>query len=107
MRKATRFAPMHAFPDPRRYALPGTASAEASALHDLAAHSLAGETGQAADGFDEAIATRLAAILDRGDGATLASTLDAAPTLAVYRHLWRCIARLAATAAVGKRADWA
>ena len=89
---------MNELPDPRRYAHPGAAVPEAAALHDLAARSLGAATAQESGVLDGAIASALEAMLARVDGAALAVVLDSAPTLAVYRHLWRTLSRLASTA---------
>lgn len=89
---------MNELPDPRRYAQPDAAEPEAAALHALAARSLAAATAQASDVLDDAITSTLDAMLVRGDGAALAAVLDSAPTLAVYRHVWRSLSRLASWA---------
>lgn len=88
-------------PDPRHYPHAGEAPPEAAALHALAARSLAAATGQDAGALDDAIASLLDAMLARGDGAGLAAVLDSAPTLAIHRHLWRSLCRLAGTARDG------
>ena len=86
---------MNDLPDPRRYPRQGAAAPEAEALHALAERSLAAATAQDSDVADEAIAAMLDAMLARGDGEALAAALDSAPTLAIYRHLWRSLSRLA------------
>lgn len=91
-------SPMNDLPDPRRFPLRDAAGPEAAALHALAARSLAAATAQDAGALDDALASTLDALLARGDGEALAAVLDSAPTLAVYRHLWRSLSRLARAA---------
>jgi hypothetical protein len=88
---------MNNLPDPRRPPDAEEAAPEAAALHALAARSLSAATGQDADALDAAIASKLDAMLAGGDGAGLAAVLDSAPSLAVHRHLWRSLSRLART----------
>lgn len=81
-------------PDPRRYPSPSGASQEAATLHALAQRGLTA-AAQDTDALDCKIASVLGAMLTRGDGAALADAVRCAPSLAVYRHLWRALSRRA------------
>ena len=89
---------MDALSDPRRFPDPEAAPSFAAALHALAANSLGASTGRDADANDATIRGRLEDLVALGDGEALADVLTFAPTLAVYRHLWRLVSRLAGTA---------
>lgn len=89
---------MNELPDPRRYPPASAADPAAFNLHQLAARSLAAPTSQDADALDRAIGSALEGLLAQHDGAALAAVLDSAPTLAVHRHLWRTLSRLAGAA---------
>jgi hypothetical protein len=78
--------------DPRTYAAPGTAPAQLAALHALAEASLASGTGQEASAHNEAIRAGLEALLQPGNGDSLARLFASAPSCAIYRHLWRLLA---------------
>src|SRR5438105_8154089 len=78
--------------DPRSW-LPADAAPElAAALHALAHASLTAATAQESDRLDARIRSDLAALIDAGDGAGLASAFASAPSAGVYRHLWRQLA---------------
>ena len=89
---------MNDLPDPRRYPPAGAGGPATAGLHELAMRSLCAATAQEADRLDAAIASALGALLAGEDGAALAGVLDSAPTLDVYRHLWRSLSRLAGVA---------
>ena len=55
----------------------------------LAASSLADSSTARADEFDRALTTQLVQRLGDGDGSWLAGLFDAAPSVAIARHLWR------------------
>ncbi len=80
-------------PDPRTYPAPEAAGASARELHALAEASLGAETGVASDAVEAELATRVRALVDGADGASLADALATSPSAAVYRHLWRAIVR--------------
>jgi hypothetical protein len=83
----------HAIPDPRSFPDPSAAGAAAARLYALADASLGATTGQVAAAHDAEIASELAARLAAGDGTGLAALFAGAPAVAVYRHLWRLLAR--------------
>ena len=89
---------MHELPDPRVRAHPAAHDPAATALYALAEASLHAATGQEADAPDAAIAAGIAGLIARSDGAALARLLDDAPTIAIYRHLWRALSREAGAA---------
>jgi hypothetical protein len=82
-----------AIPDPRSFPDPAAAGPVAARLYALTDESLAATTGQSATAADAAIAAALGALLAAGDGPGLAATFAGAPSVAVYRHLWRQLAR--------------
>jgi len=88
---------MDALSDPRRFPDPDAAPSFAAALHSLAAKSLGAPTGREAEASDATIRGQLEDLVARGDGEALAGVLASAPTVAVYRHLWRSVSRLAGT----------
>ena len=79
-----------AIPDPRIFADARDASPEATACYALAEASLAAETGHRAEMLDVELRRALTGQLN-GDGAVLAATLAASPSVAVARHLWRAL----------------
>lgn len=78
--------------DPRHFATPSNARADALELYRLARESLEADTSQAADARDREIANALPPLLASGNGAALADLFEGAPSPAVYRHLWRALA---------------
>ena len=78
-------------PDPRVFPPPGEADDASRMLHDLAARSLAGATGERSVASDAGIAARLDALFAARDGAALARALASSPTAAIHRHLWRAL----------------
>jgi len=81
-------APME---DPRQF--PTSADARAIALHQLAARSLAAPTSRESDACDEGLASALTAMFVPSAASDLAALFDTAPSLDVYRHLWRGLAK--------------
>jgi len=79
--------------DPRVFPDPSAAPAGAARLHALAAASQAAATTQKATVQDAAIRSSLVALLAPGRGAELAEIFATAPSVAVYRHLWRLLAQ--------------
>lgn len=80
-------------PDPRSFPDPSTAPAAAARVHALATASLgAGAQGEA-DARDLEIDVDLTRLIEAGDGDVLAAVLATAPSVAVYRHVWRALAR--------------
>jgi hypothetical protein len=79
--------------DPRVFPDPAAATAEAARLHRLAMESLAAATGRDAEASDAELAPLLDALLAPGQGARLAEVFASAPSVAVYRHLWRRLAQ--------------
>ncbi len=75
-------------PDPRTFPEPGAAPVHARRLHRLAAESLEADVGTRADALDREIRAALAAAIE-GEGGALATLIDAAPSSAIARHLWR------------------
>ena len=63
-------------------------------MHALALASLGAATSQDADREDARIADAFAAMIAAADGDALALAFDSAPSAAVYRHLWRSLARV-------------
>lgn len=78
-------------PDPRTYPPADAATAAARALHALADASLGADTGIVADAREAELAGRVGALVDAGDGASLADALASSPSAAIHRHLWRAI----------------
>ncbi len=81
---------MHDIQDPRRLPDPAAASAECARLHALTAASQAAQ-GPEAVALDAEIARGLQELLAPGHGDRLAAVFETAPTVAVYRHLWRLL----------------
>ena len=79
--------------DPRQFATPEDAEPLAGSLYRLAAESLAAATSQRADAHDVEIETGLLAMLAPGAGARLDALFAGVPSAAVYRHLWRALAK--------------
>ncbi len=75
-------------PDPRVFPDAGLAAPEAAKLHALAAAALQAETGPRERALDRALRSELRHWVE-GDGAALAALFDAAPSIAIARHLWR------------------
>lgn len=78
--------------DPRRFPHPGDTPAAISRLLALAEESQGAETAQRADACDATIAAAIDGMLRPGAGESLAALFAAAPSAAVYRHLWRILA---------------
>lgn len=91
---------MSSLPDPRRFPLRPNAAPEAQRLYALAEASLGASTRDEADRSDDAIGREIGAML-RADGDGLSRLLDGAPSVAVYRHLWRSLARQSAASRAG------
>jgi hypothetical protein len=85
----TAAAPI-ALPDPRSFPDARTASPVAAALYGRAESSLAADTGLRAECLDRELRAMLRARL-AGDGATLATIIAGAPSVAIARHLWRLL----------------
>lgn len=83
---------MPASDDPRMFPDPALAPAESALLHALAAASQAATTGQEATALDEEIRRTLYTLLVPDHGERLANVFATAPSVAVYRHLWRLLA---------------
>ena len=79
--------------DPRRFPPLDRAPDSAARLYAIAQSSLGAATSRDADACDAELASALDALLRPGLGAALATLFDAAPSAAVYRHLWRILAR--------------
>jgi hypothetical protein len=90
-------AAMASIADPRIWPDPAAAPARAARLHALAAASLGEAIAQDSDRDDARILAALAAMIDAHDGAQLAEVFDSAPSAAIYRHLWRQLARAETT----------
>ena len=78
--------------DPRTFPDPALVPAESARLHALAALSQAASTGQEAAALDGEIRQALGALLAPNHGDRLASVFLTAPSVAIYRHLWRLLA---------------
>ena len=74
--------------DPRVFPDAGSAAPAAAKLHALAAAALDADTGPGARALDRELRSELGRWLD-GDGVALAAMFDAAPSVAIARHLWR------------------
>ena len=83
---------MTSISDPRVWPAPPTAE-PAVTLHRHVQESLAAATSIEAEHHHVAIESRLRALIETDDGATLAAIFDSAPSAAIYRHLWRALAR--------------
>jgi len=82
--------------DPRAW--PAATNAEPCAtLHRHAERSLGAATSADAERHDAAIESQLALLLANRDDASLLRIFDSAPSCAVYRHLWRALARAEST----------
>jgi hypothetical protein len=81
--------------DPRSFPDASRAPQDAQEAFRLAVASLEAGTGQEAQAFDAALDARIDALLAGADtdaaGRRLASWLEAAPSVAVHRRLWRAI----------------
>src|SRR5450755_1897606 len=73
--------------DPRQF--PAGTDARHAPLFALAASSLAQTSTARADQIDAEVTTQLVQRLEDSDGVTLAELFDAAPSVAIARHLWR------------------
>jgi hypothetical protein len=91
-------------PDPRSFPDPAGATPASARLHALAAASLSAQAQGAADALDAEIDTAWADLVEGGHGDALAAALDSAPSVAIHRHLWRALARVAARALAGNGA---
>jgi hypothetical protein len=78
--------------DPRVFPDPAAAPADAARLHALAAASQSAPTTQESTGLETALRQSLGGLLAPGCGAKLAEVFATAPSVAVYRHLWRLLA---------------
>jgi len=78
-------------PDPRTFPPADAANASARALHAQADASLGAATGLVADACEAELGGRIGALIDAGDGASLADALATSPSAAIHRHLWRAI----------------
>lgn len=79
-------------PDPRTFPSSSDAAPLAARLHTLAEASLAATTGQVSAARDAEIAAAIRALLLAGDGEALAALFTSAPSVSVYRQLWRSLA---------------
>ena len=79
--------------DPRTFPEASAAPPAAARVHALAAASLGAQAQGEAAAHDAAIDAELARLVGAGDGDALAILLDAAPSVAIHRHLWRALAR--------------
>jgi len=79
--------------DPRRFPPLDDAPPAYARLFALAAQSQGASTGQHADACDAELAAAIDAMLRPGADGSLAALFDAAPSAAVYRHLWRILAQ--------------
>ena len=81
--------------DPRRFPEAAAAPADARAVHALAQASLAATTGIEAEACGRELDARIdrehAAADPRAAGERLALWLSSAPSVAIYRHLWRAL----------------
>ena len=78
--------------DPRRFPHAAGAPASLVRVFALAEESQGAETAQHADACDAAIAAAIDDMLRPDAGGSLAALFAAAPSAAVYRHLWRILA---------------
>ena len=79
-------------PDPRSFS--PVADARFAALFARAARSLGASGVEAASAEDRAVEQGIAALFDDLTGASLAALFDAAPSVALYRYLWRRVSDL-------------
>jgi hypothetical protein len=79
--------------DPRRFPPAAAAPPSCARLHALAVDSLGAQTGAQSDACDAQIGLALDALLAGPDAAALEALFATAPSSAVYRHLWRLLAR--------------
>jgi hypothetical protein len=77
--------------DPRRFPHAATAPPPCAHVFALAQRSLTAETGQVADACDRELAGALDALLLPGQGEALHALFAAAPSAAIYRHVWRIL----------------
>ena len=94
---------MTSISDPRVWPSP-TAAEPFATLHRHATESLAASTAIDAERHDAEIGAQLKAWLERRDGAPLAALFESAPSGAIYRHLWRELARAGAGTDAGAMA---
>jgi hypothetical protein len=78
--------------DPRTFPDPAAAPVESARMHALAAASQAATTGRESSALDEEIRRALVPLLEPGSGGRLAAVFSTAPSVAIYRHLWRLLA---------------
>ena len=99
MTVSTAFSPMPipSIGDPRVWPPAEAAPVDAAALHALAASSLGAATGQDSDRDDARVQSALTGMVDAGEGEELAEVFSSAPSAAIYRHLWRLLARAETT----------
>ena len=79
--------------DPRRFPPAAAAPPSCARLHALAVDSLGAQTCAQSDACDAQIGLALDALLAGTDAAALEALFATAPSPAVYRHLWRLLAR--------------
>ena len=79
--------PMTDIADPRIF--PVATDSPYASLYALAATSLASASMARAEELDRAVAAQIEHYLRAEDGSALAATIDAAPSVAIARHLWR------------------
>jgi hypothetical protein len=90
--------------DPRVWPPAAAAELYAEALHLHAEKSLAAATVPEAEQHSDAIADSFRALIEKQDGVALAKIFESAPSAAIYRHLWRELARAEAASDDGAMA---
>ncbi len=104
--RVREFAAMPDIADPRRFPDPASAPDDAREAHALARASLAAASGLDAQSCDAAldalIDRELTALDSRLAGLRLAAWLESAPSVEVYRHVWRALVRRAAAPPPGE-----
>jgi hypothetical protein len=79
--------------DPRIFPPAGAAPAWCARLFELAEQSLGADVAQRADACDAAIGDAIDEMLRPSSGDALAVLFASAPSAAIYRHVWRILAR--------------
>ncbi len=79
--------------DPRVWPPASAAEPYAGALHQRAEKSLAAATLSEAGQHSDAIYDSFRALIEKQDGVALSKIFESAPSAAIYRHLWRELAR--------------
>src|SRR5437773_3602624 len=90
--------------DPRIWPPATAAEPYAGALHHCAEKSLAAATLPEAERHSDAIADSFRALIEKQDGVALSKIFESAPSAAIYRHLWRELARAEAASDDGAMA---